>query len=319
MPDTQVRIRIQAWNPDYGSPNEIDEAEEPVQYATIPDGEPFGFLAPAVSGCVPLAFVDGIQQVEANLVQEIEGRTVPGIACAYAVGSVVVPVGEAPTFRHCSGERLLVWTAGAQADLPMAPGGWTWRTVSVPDTGLQAAQGEMVRQRRQGEANLGHLLDNEGWWVVCDGTDGRLFIPRPDGEPRMVVGCLKSHHVQLLPDPYARQLPELPELQRTTIIRTPSNRYSCYLRLAAPRPWQASLSGIIRLEFAGNFELARVRQVADVLAHHLPRFAGVAHVDPRAPQNLQPIGALETYLRRQLGDGRRARRALYDSVGGTAS
>ncbi len=33
----------------------------------------------------------------------------------------------------------------------------------------------------------------------------------------------------------------------------------------------------------------------------LPRFAGVRHRDPRAPQNLQPVGALEKHLRHLLG------------------
>jgi hypothetical protein len=316
MPAAPPRIRLQAWSPDYGSPNEIDYGDEPDAYATIPTEEPFGFVLPPPSAEVPLAFVDGIQQVEANLVQEFEDRVVPGIACAYAVGAVVIPVGADPEYKHCRAERLVVWTAGLAFDLPEVTGGWRWRSVSVPDTGIKSAQGEMVSHRRTGEATLGHTLDNEGWWVVCDGTDGRLFTPRPTGEPRVIVGCIKSHHVQLLPHPQALKLPELPERHRTTLFRTPSNRYSCYLRLGAPEPWQAALSGIIRLEFAGNYELAQLRTVADVVAYHLPRYAGVPHVDPRAPQNLQPIGALETYLRRLLGDGTLARRALHDAIGG---
>jgi hypothetical protein len=42
----------------------------------------------------------------------------------------------------------------------------------------------------------------------------------------------------------------------------------------------------------------------------LPRYAGVAHVDPRAPQNLQPIGALEAQLRHRLGHPRQAALAV---------
>jgi len=312
--DTQPKIRIQSWNPDYGSPDEMEEPESG-NLATIPEGEPFGFVEPVAAEDVPLAFVDGTEHVEANLVQETDGRAVPGIACAYAIGSVVIPVGEPLRFEHCRAERLVIWSGGAAVELPAAPGGWSWRTVTVPATGLKATRLEMVRHRRAGEAALGQLLDDAGYWVVCDGTDGRLFEARRSGEPRRIAGCIKSHHVQLLPDPYARQLSELPAGYRTTLFRTPSNRYSCYLRLEEPRPWQASLSAVLRLEFAGKFELEPLRRFADLLAYHLPRFASLPHVDPRAPQNLQPIGALEKYLRRLLGDRTLARRSLYDVVG----
>ena len=34
----------------------------------------------------------------------------------------------------------------------------------------------------------------------------------------------------------------------------------------------------------------------------LPRYASESHKDPRAPQNLYPVGGLERELRRRLGD-----------------
>jgi hypothetical protein len=49
-----------------------------------------------------------------------------------------------------------------------------------------------------------------------------------------------------------------------------------------------------------------VRRTADATTLALPRYAGVAHVDPRAPQNLQPIGGLEAQLSHRLGDQRQA-------------
>ncbi|MCO6502790.1 MAG: hypothetical protein J5I28_06890, partial [Acidimicrobiales bacterium] len=42
----------------------------------------------------------------------------------------------------------------------------------------------------------------------------------------------------------------------------------------------------------------------------LPRFASALHKDPRAPQNLYPIGGLERELRHRLGDRDLAVRAL---------
>lgn len=60
--------------------------------------------------------------------------------------------------------------------------------------------------------------------------------------------------------------------------------------------------------------MAAVAQVATSLSAELPRFAGVAHRDPRAPQNLQPVGALETHLRHLLGHPGLAMRAVREAV-----
>ena len=42
----------------------------------------------------------------------------------------------------------------------------------------------------------------------------------------------------------------------------------------------------------------------------MPRYASEPHKDPRAPQNLYPIGGLERELRRRLGDPDLLYRAL---------
>ena len=46
----------------------------------------------------------------------------------------------------------------------------------------------------------------------------------------------------------------------------------------------------------------------------LPRFASSPHKDPRAPQNLFPIGGLERELRRRLGDPLLIQRALREAA-----
>jgi hypothetical protein len=50
--------------------------------------------------------------------------------------------------------------------------------------------------------------------------------------------------------------------------------------------------------------------LADISLATLPRFASTAYKDPRAPQNLTPIGGLERRLRALLGDARLLHRAL---------
>jgi hypothetical protein len=56
-----------------------------------------------------------------------------------------------------------------------------------------------------------------------------------------------------------------------------------------------------------------VRQAAELAnfaAVRLPEFASTAVRDPRAPQNLVPVGALEEQLRHRLGDALTIRRAI---------
>jgi hypothetical protein len=65
----------------------------------------------------------------------------------------------------------------------------------------------------------------------------------------------------------------------------------------------------VRLETAASLDLAAVRALADTSARYLPRFASDPARDPRAPQNLYPVGALETRLRHRLGDSLLIRRA----------
>jgi hypothetical protein len=57
-----------------------------------------------------------------------------------------------------------------------------------------------------------------------------------------------------------------------------------------------------------------VRAMADSFALFIPRYAGIPYIDPRAPQNLQPVGALESHLRHLLGDVGLAERAIRDAI-----
>ncbi len=52
------------------------------------------------------------------------------------------------------------------------------------------------------------------------------------------------------------------------------------------------------------------KELADATAQTLPRFAGRPGVDPRAPQNLTPVGALEARLRHRLGSSSFLSRSL---------
>jgi hypothetical protein len=86
--------------------------------------------------------------------------------------------------------------------------------------------------------------------------------------------------------------------------------YSWYLRLANRRAIDHPWAGLVRIETSDAVGLTPAVQLADVTTQHLPDFASSPIRDPRAPQNLYPIGALEDRLRRQLGDADFIRRHI---------
>jgi hypothetical protein len=77
-------------------------------------------------------------------------------------------------------------------------------------------------------------------------------------------------------------------------------RNSWYLRL--PGAAGAPGSGVVRRVCSAELARSEVVRLANLSAVLLPPLASSPHKDPRAPQNLVPIGGLERELRRRLGD-----------------
>jgi hypothetical protein len=303
-------IFVETWAADYGSPNQIDENNDSNGAAALIPEEGFSFVSPPQGPDLSVAFVDGVRRGEAPLAQWIDEVTVPGLAGAYAVGAVLADAGRTPSYGHERVERVVVWAGGQTGELPEIAGGWRWRVESTPDPAPIAPMRRLQELMRRAEARLADALAQEGYLVLLDGT---LWFASPY-DHKNIAGYVKTHHVRLLPEAEAKRLPDLPAGHRTTIFRTDANRYACYLRLAERAPRTAPMSGIVRLEFAGSLPLETVRTMAGGFAAAIPRYAGIAHIDPRAPQNLQPIGALETHLRHLMGDGGLAERAVRDAV-----
>ena len=87
-------------------------------------------------------------------------------------------------------------------------------------------------------------------------------------------------------------------------------RYSWYLRIAHGRSIESVLTGVVRLEAPAARGKDEAQALADLSARVLPRFASDSARDPRAPQNLYPIGGLEARLKHRLGDATVVRRAI---------
>lgn len=134
-----------------------------------------------------------------------------------------------------------------------------------------------------------------------------------------VIGCIKRQATGYLPAAESRLLGRLAAGTRTPLFEirhghTP--RYSWYVRLAEQGVGRGMLSGLMRCEVSTAVSLDLARRLADRSAGILPRVASSPHADPRAPQNLVPIGGLERELKRRLGDSTMVQRVLLRGITG---
>ena len=141
--------------------------------------------------------------------------------------------------------------------------------------------------------------------------DGPLaYVTEPRGP---IVGVVKAIHRLYLDAEHMALVFRLEKGERTPIFSIregAKDRYSWYLRIGEGRPIHHALSGIVRLEARAAGGRDNAVALASISAAYLPRFASTPARDPRAPQNLTPVGALEEHLRNQMGDATLIQRAI---------
>jgi len=317
-PDPAAAVFVESWAQSYGSPYLIAE-DDPgaAEVALVEDASLTMHAGADAPELRELAFVDGVRRGEASLYRILNGALVRAIAGAHACGAVVAPSGGNMIFEAARVSRLVIWGSGSPCDLPQLPGGWAWRSTSIASDDPQAPLAELQLRMRTAEGRFAEELADRGALVVADGPLN--FALRRD---RPIVGYVKRHQRAYLPKADHELVPRLRAGERSTLFRLGDERLSCYLRLTDD-PFGGPWAAIVRLEFSVSAGLAFTQRLADALAFRLPRYAGLFHRDPRAPQNLQPIGALESHLRRHLGPEGLAERAVREAVralavGGTA-
>ena len=153
-----------------------------------------------------------------------------------------------------------------------------------------------------------------------DGADDLLVIDGPLRNlahlPR-VMGLIKTHRSGYLAPELNRVVAALTAGQRTPVflIGTSWERHAWYLRLpSTPDVPGAPWVGVVRCEAATDLSVPQLTALANLSQTVLCLYASVAYKDPRAPQNLVPIGGLEKALRHRLGDTRVLYRALREAA-----
>ncbi len=281
-------ISVSEWVPSYGDPHQLEDEQE---YARVWEHEQLQGVDTPPCQRPRVAFIDGVRRAEAILYLD----QITAVAGVMAAGAAVPGAGYA-------GVRVeRVFLRAAELRLPAQSGGWSWRSLLIPpDLDAELA---LQRAMREMEAEVGTTLAGEGYALVLDG-------PMQTALPR-AVGYVKTQQRSLLPPEQNEALGRLRAGQRSSMFAWGS-KHGCYIRLNQNNEHQHPYHGLVRLEAMGEADACR--QWLHEVAGWLPEFAGVAHLDPRAPQNLQPIAGLEKELRRRCGDAGLALRAVRQAV-----
>jgi len=271
----------------------------------LPEGEP----APS------LAFVDGVQQYDARFSAEGDGWPIPGVLATYAAGAMCPGAGE--PLRHVIVQRAAILAKGARPspiDIrtsrtpPLAPHRYHPEPAAGDDPA--ALETKLNQLRADVEATIARRLLDERFGLVI--VDGRL--PQ---HAAGAVGLIKTpQRVPPTADAHIDVLRNLRAGERSPIfIRARSARryYSWFICLATPGPHDLALSGLALIEMDDSLSRTEVTRAADITAAVLPRYAPAPHRDPRAPQNLLPVGQLERELRRRMGQREYVARLIRES------
>jgi hypothetical protein len=307
----RVSFTVDPWDPGYGlayaeeaageglteSSAELDlDLEMPAAqwHPVDPD------LAAALPGT--LLFLDGVRRIDARIwVHEAGpggggGQPAPGIAASLAAG--LVCCNDEARVIGVAVERGLFTAAKHATDIVARSARYPARMADGP--GLDQLSLALQQHLSAAEVRLAMVYraehpDSDDLLVVDGPLRGRTHLDR-------TVGYIKTHHASYLPSEQAAVVGALGPGQRSPAFTmgTSWRRNSWYLQLPGTPgvPW----SGVVRLECSADLPGAEVIRLADLTARVLPPLASSPHKDPRAPQNLVPIGGLERELRHRLGD-----------------
>lgn len=314
-----MTVRLLSWAPEYGTAmqavqdQDADERADP----TV-EGRWEAVEADPAHRPETIQIIDGVRRTEAHALDEDQaGAPLHALFGTIATGGVRCDASGARVIESSITVRRLYLQqiGGAPRDIPIEPGITYVGSQHEGDTPNHLVS-VLTAKMREDEAILAERLvaDDPGALTLMDGPLARSY-PR-----RELVGLVKRIHTWYLDQEHRALLSTLRVGQRTPIFRISrpdagKDRYSWFLQLADLGSGFHPYSSLARLEAPGELPVAEAVRMADQCAAALPRLASSPARDPRAPQNLTPVGALEARLTHRLGSGLRTRRRLAAVLG----
>jgi hypothetical protein len=303
---------------------DADEAEPRVEVDTAVEQGSWQAVAPSTEPPSAVQIVDGVRRAEAHaLADGPAGEPLFGLFGSYAVGTVRCEAGAAARIDEAAirVERRYLQAGGEALDRRIETGGrmFIFRAELRPEaTTANGLVDALNRAMLDAESVLAETLSrNEAALTLVDGPLRALRAPG-----RHVVGYVKRIVHWYVSPAEQRLLLALLAGERTPLFHLAPRdndghpgRYAWYLRIAELGARWHPLGGVMRLEAPGALPLAEAVALADQSAVVLPPLASSPHRDPRAPQNLTPVGALEERLTHRLGDRQWVRRLISATVG----
>lgn len=318
-----MTLRLLPWAPEYGTAMQFDADEVANggrEAETNPTVEgPWQAVLPTGPAPEAVQIVDGVRRAEAHAMDEAEdGSAVFGLFGSLAVGGVrLEPGGKASLLEETLHvERRYLQTGGVPVAREVSSGAARLRfTAEVPPQAHTSNDlvASLNRLMLDEEARLAEALSRDESALTF--VDGPLRLRAPG---QRVVGYIKRIHRWYLDAEHQVLLPQLRPGERTPLFRITEDgheRTSWFLRLADLRGHYHPLAGLLRLEVPGTLPLPAAALLADQSARVLPMLASSPVRDPRSPQNLIPVGALESALTHRLGDRRWVGRLITATVG----
>ena len=305
-----MEFSVESWAPEYGSSLNVSPVEDTDDQtdATVERAlEEWTPIDPApASKPDEIAFIDGIQRIDARIWIHENGISTPAVCVSMAAGATVCTPGTATT-QGVRVARALIAPATSTAG-PIGTRHATYEFVPAQDATPEATYLAIHGRRTELEVSVARSVSCG--LIVFDGP--LRGLSGPEG-----VGYIKTHHKVYLPHAVQVILGDLDDGQRTPLFFLSGSpgggRWSWYLRLPGPRTHP--MSGIVRLELTATGTAAAAVERAEQVSACLPQFASEPHKESRAPQNLYPISGIERELRRRLGDAFLLERSLRVAAG----
>ena len=315
-----MKLRLDPWATEYNTayyaedvafttPEHIDPYVETEVWKPITP-------QPSVLSWERLFFIDGSRRVEARLLLEDDQEQIAfGAMGTYAVGVVdcCPKQSRQATVFETHIQRLCALSGGHHMDdfvivsRGKESGHLEYQVVVCnqreADAVVMELQSEMLKQESHVASRLAQHNQS---LIICDGQRPHL------NHDSNVIGYLKTIHDTRLSREHLGVVRQLEQGQRSPIYQIKIKDFAYFewfLRLRDPRPWFYSLAGMVRIQAYGE-HINDLTELANWTCINLPKFASKQHQDPRAPQQLLPIRALEQELKRQMGNPQIIRRRI---------